>query len=858
MDVSTIYELRRERRLKEAFQLAQQAISEEPGDERVAAAYFWVVYDYCKHFIESNDREKLDRALAMLERVPAEILRSNEYVANAYRSLQRASHPELSVIQAAQGRSKDDPCGAYESVKEFIESPDSVGQDWHEKLGWILYRYMKWLLEQEPLDEYMLRSLLRDYIQLRNSRPSLLHSRILWQATQLAKKKVSFDFPTFFLHWGGDNFRDEDLHPHVDGEHKYPSLLSHVCRQVATGGKPYDVGRICLEISKNRSLGGKGEVLDHLREPLFWHCYQLGKEGKFAELERELREYCAAHAAHGPSRWHSEILSLALRLVKVDDSFVAIFRLWDFHNLRREDFEPSKGKDGVEYPSLVDRLRKRFFEYVKRLQNRSLDIISWASEVYAFFESHTQLDAWAIREYAMLLTWQNRYSEAIDRYRDCLLEYPDRYFIWHELAGCVQDDGQLRMALLCKAVLCERDESFIRRLRMELAEQLYEQGLWAEAMAELDTYERANEKRDAAFAALRAKVRAKCESGRVDVPRDNRRFYLEQRYAAESFAFARFPEKELTLVSLWRGKDDKLRCCLSDGSDVTLEGKAKRMGVSERTPLGSAFAVRYMERRDEKQAAVGLSATSKGVRYVPLAIGKLDAPPWSKMPSQPGYVTHVNRAKSVYHVVTWLGTEVFSKYAGDKPQLSKGDFVAFRAYFRRVKDEVKLQIVSMQRAEREWVLPRCKCAHHGIAVVDHINQEKKLFHFAFGPEGGGGVIRFDETDLRLVLGQSIEVDYLLYKTPRGERMAVCCVQETDELVSSMRKSITEGNLVVQCGDDGYTPRHGFINHFYYISGRELVEHGIMHDCLVDAELIYGGKNKKGKDRWNVLSLRICE
>lgn len=65
---------------------------------------------------------------------------------------------------------KNDPSNAYVQVKNYIDSANDVDSALHEELGWIIYRYIKAKISN--LTSLEIRTLLKDYMYLRNERPS--------------------------------------------------------------------------------------------------------------------------------------------------------------------------------------------------------------------------------------------------------------------------------------------------------------------------------------------------------------------------------------------------------------------------------------------------------------------------------------------------------------------------------------------------------------------------------------------------------------------------------------------------------------------------------------------------------------
>ena len=127
----------------------------------------------------------------------------------AYTNLYKRLQPNADAISKASELSKNDPSNAYVQVKNYIDSANDVDSALHEELGWIIYRYIKAKISN--LTSLEIRTLLKDYMYLRNERPSMLHSQILNFALSFSKEHSDFSFYRFFMLWEPENLRYEDL-----------------------------------------------------------------------------------------------------------------------------------------------------------------------------------------------------------------------------------------------------------------------------------------------------------------------------------------------------------------------------------------------------------------------------------------------------------------------------------------------------------------------------------------------------------------------------------------------------------------------------------------------------------------------
>ena len=69
----------------------------------------------------------------------------------------------------------------------------------------------------------------------------------------------------------------------------------------------------------------------------------------------------------------------------------------------------------------------------------------------------------------------------------------EKYYVWSELADCIQDSNELKIALLSKALLVERNEDFLSSIHLTLADLLIKEELTSEALCELNIYKKFHE-----------------------------------------------------------------------------------------------------------------------------------------------------------------------------------------------------------------------------------------------------------------------------------------------------------------------------------------------------------------------------
>ena len=205
-----IYALRREKEYDRARAEAEKIIAEGDADDDVWKAYGWTLIDIYNRESQNGNTEEARDIVEILAgiRLEDENEKFSQILLRKIDSLKLTVIPEYSQIQKAKELSKnggnDEAIAIYSSLAAAGKLPPQT----HVDYGWVIYRYLKSHIEE--LDSGQVRSRLRDYIQLQNERPSLLHSQILSFALNYAKKDNGFKLIPFLELWGLGNLREED------------------------------------------------------------------------------------------------------------------------------------------------------------------------------------------------------------------------------------------------------------------------------------------------------------------------------------------------------------------------------------------------------------------------------------------------------------------------------------------------------------------------------------------------------------------------------------------------------------------------------------------------------------------------
>ena len=155
-------------------------------------------------------------------------------------------------------------------------------------------------------------------------------------------------------------------------------------------------------------------------------------------------------------------------------------------------------------------------------------------------------------------------------------------------------------------------------------------------------------------------------------------------------------------------------------------------------------------------------------------------------------------------------------------------------------------------------------AQEEIAIVDHINTQKKLFHYVINSRQDG-VIHFDQTTLRPEIGNFIKIKYYSSNDKKSNKtkINILKIELTSEIKSSLLKSTTgelklkykEGSLTYdydeiiddQIDIDIRRPDFAFIND-YYVPKYLLEKNNITSNTEVKVNILFNG------EKWNVYKI----
>lgn len=192
-------------------------------------------------------------------------------------------------------------------------------------------------------------------------------------------------------------------------------------------------------------------------------------------------------------------------------------------------------------------------------------------------------------------------------------------------------------------------------------------------------------------------------------------------------------------------------------------------------------------------------------------------------------------------------------------QSQVNEVILCKVYFDKAKDRYNVLLANKSDVAYESFINKASTA---LAVVDHINQEKKLFHYYFN-DAVEGIIRFSDTDLRPNVGDCLSIKYFMsFNSKSNKKEAqIVKVSATSETNPSLIKTV-EGTINLKYKHSGRTlefdealdsgldvakPDFAFIED-YYVHRKILNKYKINSNRDIKAKVI----NERGK--WSVIDL----
>ena len=330
-----------------------------------------------------------------------------------------------------------------------------------------------------------------------------------------------------------------------------------------------------------------------------------------------------------PSSLHSCILAEAIRLEKdvpLEFRIRDFIHIWGLENLREEDWKQFSTANGNVVSSNVEKL---IAVYAKELKTdgveASQDFSSLVDRALTRFPKNENMPLYK----ATVLISQGRSGEAVEYYKKMILGSPSKYYLWQHIAELV-DEADIKVGLLCKALMCGDNDEYVGSVRLSLAHLLSQRGMAANAKYELERYQSTYQRKGWG---LKSKFwEAFNPLAGVEAAADNSSVYAEYGAKAEEFIYSSLPSAMAVKVGE-NLSDDRihqgrkiLTWILRMENGVVRLRKPHKFGLGKRMPDGTAFDVKLHDGKivwiSRRSAAVQASWLKDAVGNVALRTDK--------------------------------------------------------------------------------------------------------------------------------------------------------------------------------------------------------------------------------------------
>lgn len=225
MTAKEINDLRKSGKLEEAYAGAIETLKGNPESKYIQSALFWACRDLAQKMIRSRRTEEAKKLVGRMGELCRSLEDDKGFMAAAYSKLS---------IELALPAGSDLPDPIHLVLKQIDGAEGEIGTEIADRYAWIIYNYLKAYIDKIP--EEQLRTVLKHYFGLPNTRPSLVHSLILrvCMESEAMARLPHFRPYSFFVYWGGvEMLAPDDFRPYKPQPGStFPSLALIVERKI--------------------------------------------------------------------------------------------------------------------------------------------------------------------------------------------------------------------------------------------------------------------------------------------------------------------------------------------------------------------------------------------------------------------------------------------------------------------------------------------------------------------------------------------------------------------------------------------------------------------------------------------------
>ena len=825
MSFKEVTALRRAGNLREAYEMAKQDLSEEHS-EWTLSAMFWVVRDYCLYYIQNGQNANAQNCLNEMLLYLQQMDDYDGVAKNAYHKLCKQLDPNVQIIQELSDKSKQSgqEQEAYETLKGILQ--DDLSNTLHEDAGWIIYRYLKANIQICGLSKA--NEAITLYLNLRNIRPSLLHSQMLILATQIKDAYPDFDILLFIREWDVEDFASDDYYrSYYNGNERAP-LVERIIEKCFRYGYAF---QNIIDTFCSSKIDEDLITLCYSR----WSFFEIDKlkDGDMVKmLERTSAYLETVNTLPVKNEFHSRILSYILWKLPEDktSNFPQMLERWGMNNFREEDWKKEQKEDKT-FPSLAERAIAKCIDAYKI--NRFKDVTEEFESLLREAVQRNSDDEQLLRNLGITLFSLGKKEEALKIYKSLLLRL-NTYYVWKELA-VIAEDIPLKVSALCKALIVEKNENFLGEIHLQLAKLLIDRQLYANAKGELENYYKTYTKNNWRISDLYTQLTKQIPSNIVAA--NNNDFYISHQDIADEFIYSDIEWMPMIVTDVYSKEEGKkaikkARLCASNGVSVVMNLANLREKIQLDITIGMCVNAKLVSNENGYRCVLCRASESTISDVFKKVVG---------------YIDHYNQEKEFYIILgnnfrqylVNASLELNSKsycICYEIPEVGHDNSKPYKAIFFQTIDPIT--------AIDEFPFR--------TAVVDNVNETKQLFHCVFGREIDI-VIHNNETLLRPSVGDYVDIKYVLSINREGKRKRkMIGIRSALNSKQELRKRNIQGTI--RLNTNMYGEVFGFVGD-YYVPARliELPENAtIQNGNQVLIDVLFNG------EKWQTYNLKRIE
>lgn len=306
-------------------------------------------------------------------------------------------------------------------------------------------------------------------------------------------------------------------------------------------------------------------ITDHqLTEPLheragwiIWHhLWQQQQHVPCIEARHALAHYMSLTGVPRPSVLHSRILVVALRLSKrfgKEFDFSKFLDMWGESNFMPEDWQRKERKQGRHpgsFPSLVEAAVAHYINFKKLMRDMTYsgEFMQLLTQVVERFPDKLELK----RYLSLALFNRGDKERALNMHRQ-LAASIGKYYVWHELAGMLTHDLDMKTSALCQTLTLKVSDNYTSEIHRELGWELAREGNMPAALCELEIY-RATRERYGWHKSWRYEQLRKRIPADTVATQNNRLLYAQRAQAIVGWVYQDVPQVPAVVVARFNDK----------------------------------------------------------------------------------------------------------------------------------------------------------------------------------------------------------------------------------------------------------------------------------------------------------------